>query len=85
MSAKKRCSNCEKSVDSRTKEGKIYVCKACKATGEKISGKEFYYIRHCDEFLPRQEYIYQFESPIDKAMGLIEKGKKIKEIVDGIY
>lgn len=85
MGAKRRCSNCEKSVQSRNKGGYVVCSKVCKATGEKITGKTLYVVRVCDEFLPRSEYIYQFENPIDKAVGLIEKGRKIKDIVDGIY
>lgn len=82
MSAKIRCSNCEKSVSYREKSGKVYNTKACKATGQKIAGKEFFMVRKCGEFYPRSEYILQFESPIDKAMEMIEHGKRIKDVID---
>lgn len=82
MSAKIRCSNCEKSVSYREKSGKVYNNRTCKATGEKIVGKCFYEVRKCGEFYPRFEYLLQFESPIDKAMEVIERGKRIKDIVD---
>jgi hypothetical protein len=39
-------------------------------------------VRKCPEFLPRKEYIDQFSNPIDRAVELIEKGKKIKDIID---
>jgi hypothetical protein len=87
--AKIRCSNCEKSVSHRTKEGYVTIHKVCKSTGEAIANSTiypkknspYYQIRRCDEFIPRHEYIDQFENPIDKAMELIEKGKKIKDIL----
>ena len=82
MSARIRCSNCEKSVNYREKSGKVYNLKNCKATGERIGGKDFYLVRKCGEFHPRVEYIDQFYNPLDKAMELIEKGKQIKDIVD---
>jgi hypothetical protein len=80
--AKIRCSNCEKSVSYREKSGKVYNTKSCKATGQKITGKEYFMVRKCEEFYPRSEYILQFESPIDKAMEMIERGKRIRDIVD---
>jgi hypothetical protein len=88
MSAKVRCSNCEKSVESRTKDGYVTPTRYCKATGEKISTgranpkSPYYMVRKCPEFLPRKEYIDQFSNPIDRAVELIEKGKKIKDIID---
>lgn len=92
MSARKRCSNCEKSVDYRTKEGKVIISLCCKATGEKIANSKsipgsksvYYQPRKCSEFLPRQEYANQFENALDKAMEMIEKGQRIKDIVDPI-
>jgi hypothetical protein len=80
--AKTRCSNCEKSVDSRDKTGKTYSSRRCQATGEKITGGNFYSIRKCEEFLPRVEYVDQFYNPIDRAVELIEKGKRIRDIID---
>lgn len=82
MSARTRCSNCEKSVSYREKTGKVYLTKNCKASGEKITGKDYYKERKCVEFLPRREYIDQFENALDRAMDMIEKGKRIKDIVD---
>lgn len=82
MAAKTRCSNCEKSVEYRLKSGRVYVSKTCKATGEKIIGKSFYQPRKCGEFIARPEYLDQFSNPIDRAIELIEKGKRIKDIVD---
>lgn len=82
MGAKIRCSNCEKSVDCREKTGKIYNSKLCKATGEKITGSSFYVVRKCGEFLPRNEYIVQFSNAFDRAVEMIEKGKRIKDMVD---
>lgn len=79
--ARTRCSNCEKSVNYREKSGKVYNNRTCKATGEKIMGKSFYNVRKCGEFFPRSEYILQFESPIDKAMEIIERGKKLKDVI----
>lgn len=89
MVPKKRCSNCEKSVDRRQKDGKIIISLRCRTTGEKIASSvknpsqksPYYQVRVCGEFLPRKEYIEQFENPIDKAMELIEKGKRIKDIL----
>ncbi len=80
--AKIRCSNCEKSVNYREKTGKVYTTKICKATGEKIIGKVFYDIRKCNEFLPRREYVEQYENVFDKAVEMIEKGKRVKDIID---
>ena len=80
--AKIRCSNCEKSVSHREKSGRVYTMKACKATGQRITGKDYFSVRKCGEFLPRAEYIVQFYNPLDKAMDLMEKGKRIKDIVD---
>lgn len=90
MGAKKRCSNCEKSVDYRTKEGRVYVSLVCKSSGEKIANSatrpdaksKYYQIRRCEEFIARPEYLDQFANPLDKAMEMIEKGKKIRDIVD---
>lgn len=56
--------------------------KACKATGQRITGKDYFVVRKCSEFLPRAEYIVQFYNPLDKAVDLMEKGKRIKDIVD---
>lgn len=80
--AKIRCSNCEKSVNYREKTGKIYCTKTCKATGAKISGNKYYEVRKCTEFLPRREYIGQYENFLDKIVEYVEKGKRIKDIVD---
>ena len=88
--AKKRCSNCEKSIAARPKNDAAVISKICKATGEKISDSvkkpslksPYYQIRKCIEFLPKREYIDQFDSPIDRAMSMIEKGKRIKDIVE---
>jgi hypothetical protein len=80
--AKIRCSNCEKSVSYREKSGKVYNNRTCKANGEKIIGKDFFMVRKCGEFYPRSEYFLQFESPVDRAMEMIEKGKRIKDILD---
>ncbi len=80
--AKTRCSNCEKSVSHRDKLGKVFTTRDCKATGERITGQSYYAVRRCNEFLPRMEYILQFENPLDRAVEMIEQGKKIKEIVD---
>lgn len=86
-----RCSNCEKSVNSREKNGAITISKNCKATGEKISSsatnpkrndKYFEIRKKCDEFLPRKEYVGQYENFLDKVLGMVEKGKRIKDIVD---
>lgn len=82
MAAKKRCSNCEKSVDQRLKTGKIYPCKKCKATGENITGSKYYAVRKCEEFLPRMEYLAQFENALERIIDMVEKGKRIKDIVD---
>jgi hypothetical protein len=89
MMPKVRCSNCEKSVDRRLKDGKTIISIRCRATGERIalSAKNpsqrspYYQIRKCGEFLPRREYIDQFENPLDKAVELIEKGKRVKDIL----
>lgn len=88
--AKRRCSNCEKSIFARPENGSIIISKVCKATGEKIADSanspsnkcSYYEVRNCSEFLPRREYIDQFDSPIDRALSIIEKGKKIKDMVD---
>jgi hypothetical protein len=90
MSARRRCSNCEKSVEQRTKEGYITISKFCKATGEKIANSKsnpnqnspYYKTRKCMEFIPKPEYINQFENPIDRAIEMIDKGKRIKDILD---
>lgn len=80
--AKIRCSNCEKSVSCRENTGKIYTTKTCKATGEKIAGKKYYEVRKCTEFLPRREYVEQYENLVDKIVEMVEKGKRVKDIVD---
>lgn len=90
MSAKRRCSNCEKSVESRTKEGYVTISKGCRTTGEKItnsktnpsSNSPYFKTRKCIEFIPRPEYRDQFENPIDKAIEMIDKGKRIKDILN---
>lgn len=82
MSAKIRCSNCEKSVSHRERGGRIINAKNCRATGEKITGKKYFETRKCPEFLPKTEFVEQFVNPLDKAMEMIEKGKKIKDIID---
>lgn len=82
MPAKTRCSNCEKSVSYREKSGKVYTSKTCKATGERIVGKNYYNPRKCGEFYPRSEYILQFESPIDRAVEILEKGRKVKDLIN---
>jgi hypothetical protein len=82
MGARIRCSNCEKSVSHREKNGRTFDVKSCKATGEKITGAIFYIPRKCREFLPRKEYVDQFSNPIDRAVELIETGKQVKDILD---
>lgn len=88
--ASKRCSNCEKSITARPKNGSIIISKVCNATGEKISDSiktpstkcGYYETRRCNEFFPRKEYIDQFDSPIDRALSVIERGKKLKDVID---
>lgn len=80
--AKIRCSNCEKSVQERLKTGKVNISKICNATGEKINGNDYYKVRKCSEFFARTEYADQFGNTLDKAMEMIEKGKRIRDIVD---
>lgn len=88
--AKKRCANCEKSIAARPKGGPTVISKVCKATGEKIADSVknpsmkcgYYDIRKCHEFLPKREYLDQFDSPLDRALSLVEKGKRIKDMVE---
>jgi hypothetical protein len=92
MSAHKRCSNCEKSVQSRSKDGLVTISRVCKATGEKISNSKsnpgkssiYYMSRKCDEFIPRPEYADQFINPIDMAMDIVDRGDKIKDIISPV-
>lgn len=92
MSAHKRCSNCEKSVLSRSKEGYITVSRVCRATGEKISNSKtspakssvYYMSRKCDEFIARPEYANQFVNPLDVAMDIVDRGDKIRDIINPV-
>jgi hypothetical protein len=52
------------------------------STGRANPKSPYFMVRKCPEFLPRKEYIDQFSNPIDRAVELIEKGKKIKDIID---
>lgn len=89
MSAHKRCSNCEKSVLSRTKDGYITISRVCKATGERISNSKtqparnsvYWISRKCEEFIARPEYDKQFVNPLDVAMDVIDRSDKIKDII----
>ena len=89
LTPKVRCSNCEKSVDRRQKDGKISISGKCKATGERVclnpkspgQYSPYYQVRKCGEFIPRKEYVDQFENPLDRAMEIIEKGKRIKDML----
>jgi hypothetical protein len=92
MSAHKRCSNCEKSVLARSKEGQVTISRVCKATGERISNSKtspgktsvYYMSRKCDEFIPRPEYVNQFVNPLDVAMDIVDRGDKIKDIISPV-
>ena len=79
--AKIRCSNCEKGVKLRESNGIIVEEDTCKATGESISGKDYYQERKCEEFLSRIEYSKQFRTLFEKVMKGLAVGKEIKGII----
>lgn len=90
MGAHRRCSNCEKSVSARSKEGTITISRVCRATGEKIANSKsnpgkasvYYMSRKCEEFIARPEYANQFVNPLDVAMDLVDRSDKIRDIIE---
>jgi hypothetical protein len=92
MGAHKRCSNCEKSVQARGKDGLVLISRVCKATGEKISNSKispakssvYYMSRKCEEFIARPEYSEQFVNPLDVAMDIVDRSEKIKDIINPV-